>query len=400
MMRKSLLLFVCCTATAIAGCNVKVGDVDDGGFEDAATMRDADVAPGVDSGADAAMSDAGESDAGMSGDDAGTVAGIEAWPALRAQATCDALLDCIGDEDLLLDTLGGRDCATLNESLLRNGELGYLAESVASERVLYRSEEEQNCVDDIRALGCDVRTTRLPASCELLLIGTVELGASCTINEDCAGDAYCDKGSLASCPGTCAGWQSEGMPCNGNDDEQCADGLVCFRDSCEPLGALSDSCGTDLPRCLPGLVCVDEGSGEHCVSIDALYFRALGEDCDVVTELCEPGLVCASVSGSIGECEERVAAGAECKRAQPNQCPAWQYCNAETAGEVGTCVDRPSDGEPCLSRAQACADEHVCVEGTCAALAQIGEQCTADLQCYSGACGEDELCAAPLMCTL
>jgi len=377
----------------IAGCTV--GDPDDDGFDFG------------DGSADAARPDAGGKDAGPGpGDedggseppppDAGGATGVKLadLPRLLAGATCDALEDCIGNAELLADTLGGRDCNELNENLLLASPLRYLSASVDGALVLYRPAEVESCLEDLRGLSCDVRASRWPASCELMLLGTVALGEACAINQDCSGDAFCDLGALETCPGTCAPLQSEGMPCNQNDDDQCEDGLVCFRGECEPLGVVADDCGETLPRCEPGLVCA---AGE-CTSVPVIYFRKLDEACEVGVELCEPGLVCESTMDTMGVCKKPVAKDAACKRADPNQCPLDQYCDA-APGVAGSCRNRPVEGETCLvMRAQECADGHVCIGTTCRALLQVGVSCDVDAQCYSGVCGADGKCAGPLMC--
>ena len=334
------------------------------------------------------------------------------WPTHLAEATCVALTDCIGS-DLLADQLGGRDCATYQESLYRAGDLAYLTDSVAAGLVAFDDTQLVSCLVDIEELGCDVRASRLPSSCELAFSGLVEIGDSCTIHEDCAGSAFCDKLEDATCPGTCKLPQPINGPCHHNDDAQCEDGLVCFRETgeCTPLGGPGAECGleTDI-GCEPGLVC--DGETSLCVALSSVYSIAEGEECDVNGPLCQSGLVCESSSlvTTAGVCRETVAAGASCKRSVPNQCPLDQYCDAAMPGEEGPRVDRPEDGEPCLNRSQSCADEHICIcgtmacrdnqlaDGTCLAKKAAGEECVASAQCYGGECGTDGTCTEALQC--
>lgn len=380
----------------IAGCTV--GDPDDiddfdfdGSFDEDGGRRDA---ASRDTGTD-------DEDGGSTtppkdaGSQPGTGPRVEDLPRLIAGASCDALEQCFGSAALLADVLGGRDCTELNMNLLLASPMRYLPSSVEAKLVVYDAGEVDDCLEDVRALGCAARSSRLPASCELMLLGTVATNGDCTINQDCAGDAYCDLGAMPSCPGSCAPLQAEGMPCNRNDDDQCDDGLVCFRGSCEKLGANGDDCSDTLPRCSPGLVCV----GGECTSVPVYYFRKLDEACTIGVELCEPGLVCESAMGTMGVCKRTVAEDAPCKRSDPNQCPLDQYCDATAPGMAGTCRDRPGEGVACLvNRAQNCADAHVCIDGTCRALLQVGAVCEEDAQCYSGLCGDDAKCAAPLKC--
>jgi hypothetical protein len=261
------------------------------------------------------------------------------------------------------------------------------------------------CLADVRALGCDVRARRLPESCKAAFAGNGLAASECTIDLDCAGDAFCSK-DMDTCPGVCTVLLGDGKTCTHDDDAQCQDGLVCFsgKHQCKALGASGAKCGGALPGCKPGLICVDQGSGPGCASIDTLYARKLGEDCDAQSDLCAPGLVCESLAGgdpgsTAGKCAEPVGRDESCKRAQPNQCPVTQYCDAVNPGELGTCVDRPGDGEACRPRAPRCADGYACFDGTCRALLDTGETCADKSQCSSGTCSElDKTCDGALMC--
>lgn len=392
----------------LAGC--KIGDVDfaDGGlFDDAGAFVDAaaDDAGGRHDAGDASFDAGIELDAAPDPDGGvGSEPLPSSWPMLFAGALCDALEACYGSAEVLRDTLDGRDCTALNENALRNGELRYLPDSVAADRVIWFASEIEDCLQDIRELGCEARGARMPASCELAVAGTVPLGSDCTLDEECLGDAYCDRQTALTCPGTCAELLAEDASCTNNDDDQCRDGLVCFSatERCEPLGELGIRCGGGLPGCKPGLVCSGAAGAARCAGLQTVYFRQLGEACERGGDLCEPGLVCESVTDEAGICAEKVGFGDSCKRAIPNQCPATQYCSATSAGETGTCTDYPGDGEPCITdgRTQTCADGSICIETTCRERKQVDEPCLTDVQCWSGACGDDALCAAPPMCEL
>jgi hypothetical protein len=406
------LCMICALVASATACgegsDFQFGDDFDSGFGrddagrrtlDAGTDGDED---GGDEGSGSARHDAGVSDltdgSVSPGDDAGVPQSIaDTWPAAYARALCNALADCYHSDALLADVLGGQDCQAVNENLLSNGDLRYLPDSVAASLVSLHPDMLDKCVQDVRALGCAARAGRLPASCRATFQGTLLIAGECTINLDCQGEAFCDKGELASCPGVCSPLQAEGFPCNHNDNDQCKDGLVCFRGTCEALGEVGQSCGGDNdPSCRPGLICIDGG----CDTLDALYMKKLGEACDGNTSLCEPGLVCESVQGAMGVCAKTAGAGGSCKRAKPSQCPIEQYCDATAAGVSGTCVDRPLDGQACLpenSKPQ-CSPGNLCVDGMCHAIGQIGAACASNAECYSRTCGDDGQCAAPLMC--
>ncbi|MFI5309482.1 MAG: hypothetical protein ACHQ53_19150, partial [Polyangiales bacterium] len=194
--------------------------------------------------------------------------------------------------------------------------------------------------------------------------------------------------------------QGEDMPCNSADDAQCADGLICFRGTCKPLGIAGQDCSDTLPKCKPGLVCQIQGSTQQCATIATVYAKKQDEACDPVSALCVPGLVCESVDATTGKCAPPVSANASCKRGQPDPCPASQYCDATMPGVDGTCQDRPGDGAACLAanRAPRCAPDAICIGSTCKKLVQIGDACTDPSECYSASCGSGGTCEAPLMC--
>ena len=231
------------------------------------------------------------------------------------------------------------------------------------------------------------------------------VGGMC--GRECVGDAFCDPQDQF--PGICSARLPRGSTCTANDDAQCEDGLVCFTGSCEPLGAMSQPCGTGLPAGKPGLECVLDGSDTLCLPLSTLRMRLSGEDCDVTADLCEPPLVCASRSGNSGVCEETVSPGEPCRRAVPNQCPPFQFCDASDPGEVGSCLELPGAGDPCLTtvdgsgtevpRRQACADGYICnADLFCSAIGRLGDSCGTDAECYSRICGEDLLCVPPAVC--
>lgn len=414
-----LACVLCAGGLGLAGC--KAGDVDfdwDGSFdEEDAGRKDAG---GAGSGArpDTGVEpddDAGEplvdasapADASMPGD------GPEDWPARLAQATCAALEDCYGSAGLLADALSGRDCLTLNTNELQESELNLLPDSVASGAVIYRPEGLDRCLADVRALGCEVRSRRLPASCTMVIAGTVALGEECVIDAECEGDAFCDKGSEASCPSRCTARGGEGAECRDSDDDQCKDGLVCpsQRDSSQPpitecakLGEAGNDCGGSAGACMPGLLCVNLlGTGMKCWPVDDVQILDEGDTCTPGEEQCRQGLVCESRTQTSGQCAPKVGAGESCRPAQPSQCPVTQYCSAQGAGQMGTCVDLPKNGEACVtSRSQPCAEGLVCLdeggEDVCRPRKRIGQDCSVHAECYTGYCGPLSTCTTPPTC--
>ncbi len=401
----------------LLACEVGDGDFDGGLFDDDDAGAFVDESPGDDppeplddAGVDAAVTEPMDDDDGGiepgdgDGDTDPDPISPQTWPSLLADAVCTALEDCMGPE-LLADAFRGRDCRNLRTGELQNGDLEFLSDSVAADRVTFVREQVDTCLSDVVSLGCQVESARLPVSCQLALIGNVALDGECAINEDCGGEAFCDKGETPTCPAFCAPRVGAGETCTSDDDGQCEDGLICSGTneddvgSCEALGELADPCGSGVGGCRPGLICLDDGIETTCETLDTIYFLEDGDDCELDVALCETGLVCESTGvGAEGVCAPTVAEGEACKRADPNQCPFHQYCDADTPGTEGVCRDRPTDGMPCLTRAAACADEHRCVNDICVLRKHNDESCDTDEECYSEIC-EAGACTAPLMCS-
>ena len=125
-------------------------------------------------------------------------------------------------------------------------------------------------------------------------------------------------------------------------------------------------------------------------------------------EYCEAGLSCAAtVSGNppsaVYACEGAVAAGAACKLAVPDQCPAGQFCDVNPAMQTftSTCKPLPTDGEPCTNFQNQCAARHECGNENprprCHAVNRIGGECVTDSHCSSEHCSGGA-CIAVMQC--
>jgi hypothetical protein len=380
----------------------------DGGHKDAGAHKDAGRAR-TDAGSRSdddggAGGPSKAADAG--GGDAGHALTADAVPGLFAEAVCGALNDCLGPV-LLLDYLKGTPCVSLITQQQSDRDLHWLGESVAAGRVLLRQARFDDCLADLKAFGCAVQSRRLPQSCEDAIEGQVPLHQSCSIDYDCASDAYCDKGlQTETCPGSCVSTQSEGLPCKASNE--CADHLICRAGSCAALLKEADPCETSngQPTCPPGLVCQGASGSRKCQSL-GVYAGKLDESCDALGTLCEVGLVCESLTSSdtSGVCKKPVDKDADCRRAVPNECPTTQYCKSAQSGtmeralpgEVGICADLPPDGGSCS--VVSCAPGTVCVNEVCRAMKAAGGICESSTECFSGDC-EGGICVTALDCQL
>jgi hypothetical protein len=417
---------------ALSACTIEEGNFDwDGSlFDDAGNKRDAsDSDSGDDDDAGVMVKDAGKDagkdastmlDATMPADtgaaDAGRPLTTSDVAAVLARGRCGALEACLG-KSLLLASYDGNDCVDFTTRQQADRHLHWLADSVTAGRVTFRPDELAQCEKDLVKLGCDVASKRLPASCEQAVQGNRNLDADCSIDQDCKDNAYCFKGTLETCPGTCSALQTSGLPCAAS--QECADGLVCRGGSCNDPLAEGDTCsrrkGNDCP---PGLVCQGKDGMLTCQSLETLYVGKAGDACDLYGKLCENGLVCQSQTSAntMGKCAPLADKNGTCRLAEPAQCPNTQYCkdsNANTTaratpGKDGVCADLPTEAHacigistqsgqpPCPVGSVCCAPGTVCVDEAstpmCHALKMAGSACSTNAECYGGLC-QGDVCA-------
>ncbi len=366
--------------------DARIPDEDDAGDDDDAGRGPRDSGT-RDSGTDSGPTDSGPSPSTLKPTDV---------PAVIARGRCKALETCMG-KSLLLDGNQLNDCVEFSTKQLADRHLHWLPQSVDANRVTFRPEELDECERDIALLECDVQLRPLPASCERAVEGKAQEDGDCTIDQDCAGDLWCDKGEQETCPGRCARLQTAGLPCDSS--AQCAAGLRCDANRvCNAPPAEGDECGDRMNpiECPAGLICQGTSGDLTCRNVETVYVSKLDEPCDALGQLCELGLVCQSTSNtsSAGVCKRTVGQGETCRRSEPNQCPVNQFCKANSGdgqaapGAEGVCANRPTDGQSCASIG--CAPGHWCVGGTtCKALKSAGGSCTDNAECYGRVCDAD-----------
>jgi hypothetical protein len=243
------------------------------------------------------------------------------------------------------------------------------------------------CYDDTRALGCQVQSQRLPASCQMAIQGHVAIGDACSIGSDCAGEAYCP---LSACPRACTARHAAAASCT--RDEECVTGLLCNAGACTAPAATGAACaGNSTGVCAFGASCVgstDTQAGKCMLNAD-VQVGDVGATCTPGGTLCKEGLSCAFASGSAFSCQASVAADAACELALPSECPNAQYCNAKDVMTAGTCIALPGDAAACVLTDQ-CAPGNICVlensKSICRHIGDLGDACTQDGLCRSGSC--------------
>ncbi len=324
----------------------------------------------------------------------GSVA-IERFSTEMASAQCRAIDRC--------GRLPGglAQCGTILAAQIQNSSIAALQPAVINGTVIYDGDAAAQCIASIGDTACDVLVEASvrgapPGACSEVFVGTLETGAVCLNDEDCAGDAYCQA---ETCPATCAPRPppaAEGERCSSS--RACQSGLDCVAGTCVVRGA-GRACEADF-ACPLSEACVDG----TCVDRAAVSTAGLNEACDRSgTPRCREGGVCVAVDVGEGggpsyECRAPVGSGEPCFSGE-TMCPDTEYCDVDfMSGSLeGVCAALPAPGEPC-GNAGRCSWIAECVDGVCRARQDNGASCTTGFECWSlicndGVCGPRTLCS-------
>ncbi len=325
-------------------------------------------------------------------------------PGKLASAYCALYDKCYGP--LVSAMSSGEDCVATTTKSIEDGGFSKLQGEIDAGKVVYNGDKAQGCLDAIAATSCDQLLHHDQPACDAALDGTVPIGGDCSIDADCKGQAYCKAG--AACPGKCTALESAGGNCQA--DEQCQDGLSCDKNTkkCVQPAAKGQACqGGTEPDCAPPYICIGSDTSKAqtgtCMDWHDVLVNKAGQSCDVTNfKWCENADPCViqsvSATGTItAMCGQKVAAGAACKAAVPDQCPTGQYCKLQPQSVDGTCTPLPTSGQACAGiSSSTCAANLRCdkTSQTCKPLQKLGEACSGDQFCYSGYCSSGG-CAPP-----
>ena len=331
---------------------------------------------------------------------------IEDLGARFGATSCGILTDCYGDaiRNAFLGTTSEADCAAQIDRQYRQAALPQYQEAIANGTMSYDGAQVAACIAAIEAQGCATVNSRTPAACDRVLIGEVMPGAACSVNEQCAGDAYCMN--TTACPGTCQPRGAVGTTCT--TDEACQSGMKCTSGSCAVPGADGAPCrGPAGNECAGGLICTGaEGmtTPGTCRSVETVESGALHGACNVrLTQLCQPGLSCVVTGLTSQTCETGgLTSGMPCHIAVPESCASGLFCsgtNVMTGDLDGTCAALPGAGMPCATVlfGAACGTGLRCDTGTCHAMQDAGGTCITGADCYSQSCSSGT-CATAMLC--
>ena len=253
------------------------------------------------------------------------------------------------------------------------------AKEVTAGRVNFDPSKSSACLAAVSAAPCSggfagVVLEAFPA-CAGLVTGTIAVGGSCYVDDDCTSVA-CER-SGNSCPGTCKAVAKVGDSCASGS---CPKNSYCGQNICVGLSTAGGACGDGHHFCADGFNC----PSNVCVA------RPTSGACDDSSVYCAFGYACSS-----GTCKQLVAVGGDCS-SDAKLCSIGDYC------KTGRCAPDLTIGTACDPSLDKCAfgfcssSSHVCTAGLAG-----GAACSAGEQCNSLSCNSSSnTCdAAPVGCS-
>lgn len=248
-------------------------------------------------------------------------------------------------------------------------------------------------------------------ACATRFIGTVEDGAACTGDIECASPgATCARDCQdACCEGVCEPAAKEGEYCRTNI-EPCEPGLRCTASQCvngdigspcntslgcDRTGWCDNDCGVCTPTLDEGAECdsvLQCGGKTSCVGLSivssepgaCLRISEAGDPCD---NLCLGNLICSAAPNATGSCVSLPELGQSCGSLTP--------CLGQTIEcRDGTCVERAEVGDSCATAGCMpglfCTSDLGDANPVCERAQPVGAPCTGPHQCESYLCSGDE----------
>ncbi len=242
------------------------------------------------------------------------------------------------------------------------------------DRAGYDPEHAAAWLETLRNLGCEatVENAQLYADARApVFAGRIEPGGSCFADDECLGDAVCDRaacpGDQLCCTGECVEWRILGV------GERCP----LAQDGVRITAACEASAYCQVPP--------DDGSGMPPTQGTCAARADNGLPCDAI-DGCLDGQRC-NLGGS-NNCYRLAASGEMCNAdLQQGSCIALNEVCSPSSSQ---CVAAPAPNEACVFGR--CAGWAVCQNDVCVARLRAGEACDGsipclgDLRCRDGAC--------------
>jgi len=251
------------------------------------------------------------------------------------------------------------------------------------------------CLAFIEDLDCETFEFDTDNACTPLIIGTLAEGDDCDSDDQCIGDAYCDRSDDGDC-GACAPRKADLENCF--EDTECVgrrcSGAGTTPGMCRSFGDVGDECSSD-DDCLGQLVCnastdkcqkpFDWAEDDDCESNDAL-------DCGFPLS----DLYCAE--GTTMQCVPYLEIGDDCA-GMLCDFKAYEWCDAQGSGKCELPMTVAADADCNMFMGLECADGLQCSDPgdgcACTSPAEVGDSCVEDdedacggflLSCVDGKC--------------
>jgi hypothetical protein len=253
------------------------------------------------------------------------------------------------------------DAGTCRASQRYDQSLVQTLGSTSFGRAGYDREHAARWLDTLRNLGCEgtAENARLYAEARApVFAGRVAVGGSCFADDECTGDAVCDRaacpGDQLCCTGECVAQRVLGVGercplpqpgvritaaceaaayCQLPPDD--GSGMPPTQGTCQPRSDNGLPCD-QVDGCLDGQRC-DRGGTDNCYKL-----AASGEMCNPSLQRGSCLAVNEACTGSSPTCELAPGPGQPCVR---GQCAGWAVCRNE--GDADTCVAMLRAGEAC-----------------------------------------------------
>src|ERR1041384_958734 len=216
------------------------------------------------------------------------------FPDAFAKAVCEVQSICRGEAAYLES-----QC----EDDARSLYVPDLDKAIAAGRSTFDAASAQQCVDGLRARGCDRTPPEVDQACDKAVLGTIQSKQSCNWIYECA-QGRCDPSAPGACPATCGAVAQENGSCGDTPCDLRA-GLRCIENVCSKLHVAGQKCSSSAD-CQIGLYCDDTAS--KCAA------RASELAVCTADEQCANGLFCDRGSEG-GLCRKRYAQGKSCTAA-------------------------------------------------------------------------------------
>lgn len=238
----------------------------------------------------------------------------------------------------------------------------------------------QACFDDFANLGCHDNRNYAVQQCSQAFTGKLGSGACCDSRGGCGPGLFCNFSGPS---GTCQPVRTQGQSCS--SDDECAVDLYCDGSHCQPILGTGQTCGGLSQRQCGPLYCL----------ASCQQAPGPGDDCGSTLPCWGGYLTCLSGSGSQGQCAVDASLNAPCSDTGSGapQCQPDLWC------DNGSCQPLPGLGKECSLDGGCNSDQLYCAQDPSSS---TGRRCAnrlpAGTDCNPGLIGNLNSCAKSYTC--